>query len=174
MDKADLRKKAKEIRRRLGIQTLSRNAVDKIRNMPDFESAENVLLYYPLADELNFLSLCNCDKNFYLPRIEGDKLLVCPYTCGCELKKSEFKTLEPCSAPVKPKVIDFAIIPCLMADKHGYRLGYGGGFYDRFIPSLREDCVKITVVPQELFVEDLPVEKFDCRVDKIVVLPTPA
>lgn len=159
------------MRRRLDIKVLSSTATAKIRVMPEFLRAKNVFLYYPLADELDFLGLCDCDKNFYLPRIDGGNLQVCPYSCGCELQTSKFRTLEPCSEPVVPQIIDFAIIPCLMADKKGFRLGYGGGFYDRFIPLLREDCVKIAVVPQELFVDELPVEKFDCCVDKVVVLP---
>ncbi len=159
------------MRRRLDIQVLSSTATAKIRVMPEFLRAKNVLLYYPLADEFDFLELCDCDKNFYLPRIDGENLLVCPYSCGCELQTSKFRTLEPCSEPVAPQIIDFAIIPCLMADKKGFRLGYGGGFYDRFIPSLGGDCVKVVAVPQMLLVDELPVEKFDCCVDKVVVLP---
>lgn len=195
MDKQSLRKKAKEIRRGLDIEALSAGFVAQIREMPEFQRAKNVLLYYPLEYELNLLGLCDCEKSFYLPRIDGENLLICPFECrirqrsrvrlavqrggkrrrtafecGCELRKSAFKTLEPCSEPVEPEVIDFAIIPCLMADKRGFRLGYGGGFYDRFIPSLREDCVKIAAVPQELFVDELPVEKFDYRVDLVVNL----
>lgn len=170
MDKQSLRKKAKEIRRGLDIEALSGVAVAKIQEMPEFQRAKNVLLYYPLEYELNFLGVCDCEKNFYLPRIAGENLQICPYSCGCELKKSAFNTLEPCSAPVEPEVIDFAIIPCLMADKKGFRLGYGGGFYDRLIPLLREGCVKIAAVAQELFVENLPVGKFDCSVDVVINL----
>lgn len=170
MDKQSLRKKAKEIRRGLDIEALSGVAVAKIQKMPEFQRAENVLLYYPLPDELDLLGLCDCEKSFYLPRIADENLQICPYACGCELKKSAFNTLEPCSAPVEPEVIDFAIIPCLMADKKGFRLGYGGGFYDRLIPLLREDCVKIAAVAQELFVQNLPVEKFDCSVDVVINL----
>lgn len=170
MDKQELRKYAKGIRRKLDIEGLSRAAVKNILNMPEFQRAKNVLLYYPLEYELNLLGLCDCDKNFYLPRINGENLFVCPYSCGCEMKTSKFKTFEPCTAPVSPQIIDFALIPCLMADKRGFRLGYGGGFYDRFIPNLREDCAKVVVVPQKLFVERLPVEKYDCHVDVVVAL----
>ncbi len=55
-----------------------------------------------------------------------------------------------------------------MADKKLFRLGYGGGFYDRFIPQLRLDCVKIAVVAEQLLVEKLPVEKHDIPMDIIV------
>lgn len=167
-----MRKKARDIRRGLEIEALSAEIVVQIRIMPEFQHAKNVLLYYPLEYELNLMGLCDCDKNFYLPRINGENLLICPYECGCEMEKSVFRTLEPCFEPVAPEIIDFAVIPCLMADKRGYRLGYGGGFYDRFIPSLRKDCVKIVAVPHELFVEELPVDKYDCRVDAVVLPPS--
>ena len=55
-----------------------------------------------------------------------------------------------------------------MADRKNFRLGYGGGFYDRFLPSLSPDCVKIAPVAAELLVEKLPVEGFDIPVDFVV------
>lgn len=168
MDKADLRKKAKDIRRGLDITELSSAIRSQIARMKEFQRAQNVLLYYPLEFELDLLSLCDSKKNFYLPRIEGENLLVCPYECGCELKTSCFKTLEPCSAPVSPEIIDFAIVPCLMADRQHFRLGYGGGFYDKFLPQLRHECVKIAAVANKLIVHELPVEKFDLPVDFVV------
>jgi 5-formyltetrahydrofolate cyclo-ligase len=59
-------------------------------------------------------------------------LEVCPYRIGDNLKKSEFGVLEPLSDNVDAKILDLVIVPALMADKMGYRLGYGGGFYDRY------------------------------------------
>ena len=46
---------------------------------------------------------------------------------------SNFGIKEPCSEPVAPDILDLIIVPALMVDKNGYRLGYGGGFYDRFL-----------------------------------------
>ncbi len=165
MEKKDLRKRAKEIRATLNISVISQKIVEQIVNLPEFMRAENVLLFYPKDVELNLLSLCTLDKNFYLPRIYGNNLLICPYSCEVDMQISKFNTKEPCSEPVSPQLIDFAIIPCLMADKKGYRLGYGGGFYDRLIPQLRDDCIKIVPCPSELFVDRLPIENFDKPVD---------
>ena len=54
-----------------------------------------------------------------------------------------------------------------MADKSGFRLGYGGGFYDRFL--VENNTVK-TILPiaKELIVEELPHEEFDIKIDEII------
>ena len=163
-----MRKSAKEVRRALDINRISEAIGLNIKAMPEFKKAEHVLLYYPVASEINLLELCAENKKFYLPRVRGGELLVCPYDCSVRLEKSSFNILEPCSKPVASTTIDFAIIPCLMADRQKFRLGYGGGFYDRFLPSLREDCVKIAPVAAELLIEALPVESFDIPVDFVV------
>ncbi len=168
MNKIELRKYAKKFRRELDIEALSVEIVEQISLLEEFQAAQNVLFFYPKGAELNMLSLCTTGKNFYLPRVEGETLFVCPYDCNTELRLSEFNVQEPCSAPVDVQLIDFAIIPCLMADKNGFRLGYGGGFYDRFIPSLREDCVKVVPVASSLVSESLPVDDFDIPVDMVI------
>ena len=168
MNKTDLRLKAKELRRNVDVEQASSKIVERIRNLSEYKNAKNVLLFYPKDSELNLLALCFDEKQFYLPKIDEQNLLICPYSCDVEMKLSEFKTLEPCTNPVLPEKIDLAIIPCLMADKGGYRLGYGGGFYDRLIPQLKSDCIKIVPVLSQLIVDELPVEEFDKPVDIII------
>ena len=166
--KKELRKYAKERRATLDLASISAKIVAKIMSMPEFQRAENVLLFHPLKLELNLLALCEGKKKYYLPRIDGDDLLICPYTCGDKLAISKFKTQEPICESISNSKIDFAIIPCLMADKNKYRLGFGKGFYDRLIPKLSPDCVKICPVPESLITENLPHEDFDAKVDFIV------
>ena len=83
------------------------------------------------------------------------------------MQVSKFNTLEPCTAPITPEIIDFAIIPCLMADKQKFRLGYGGGYYDKLIPNLKQNCIKLCALPAKLLQKELPIEHFDQSVDLI-------
>ena len=171
MDKSDFRKIAKETRKKLDIKKLSGEIAVNIENLSEFQKSRNVLLFYPKDDEINLISLCEKyqkQKNFYLPKVKGESLVVCPYYCETELEISKFNIFEPCSEPVSPKIIDFAIIPCLCADKRRYRIGYGGGFYDRFIPELNSDCTKICAVPSVMLYEELDIEPHDISVDYIV------
>ena len=58
--------------------------------------------------------------------------------------ENRFKILEPDSRQeILPAEIDVVFIPLLCFDKHGNRVGYGGGYYDRFLKKTRRSCLKI-------------------------------
>lgn len=165
--KSDLRKKAKCIRKSLSIAEKSTIAIEKIRENTLYIPAKNVLIYYPLRYELNLLALLDDEKNFYLPRVCGENLQICPFKKGDKLVTSSFNICEPCSNFINPRNLDLVVVPALMADKSGFRLGYGGGFYDRFL--VENNAVK-TILPiaKELIVEELPHEEFDIKIDEII------
>lgn len=167
--KIDLRIKAKSIRKDLDISKISSLAVSKIRNVDVYKEAKNVLIFYPMRYEINLLALLDDDKNFYLPKVSDKKLFICPFNKGDKLEKSCFNVNEPCTSPVDPNVLDLVIVPALMVDKCGYRLGYGGGFYDRFL-SENPFLKTIVPIPKELFVEKLPVDNFDKKIDVVVTI----
>ena len=165
--KIDLRLYSKEKRKLLDIIGLSKTAVSNLRCFAPYLQAENVMIYYPTKYELNFMDLVSDDKNFYLPKVSGKNLLVCSYCEDCV--KSVFGVMEPITPPVEPKVLDLVVVPSLMVDESGYRLGYGGGYYDRFLKNL--NAVKtVTVIPKCLFVEKLPREDFDVPIDDVIII----
>lgn len=154
----------------MDISKISSLAIFKIRGTDVYKSAKNVLLFYPMRYEINLLDLLDDDKNFYLPKVCGQKLFICPFKKGDKLEKSAcFNVNEPCTAPVDTNILDLIIVPALMVDKYGNRLGYGGGFYDRFLSD--NPLIKtITPIPKELFVEELPIESLDKKIEYIITL----
>ena len=87
---------------------------------------------------------------------------------GCRLVEGAFKALIPEEgAWVEPEVV---IVPLLAWDARGYRLGYGGGFYDRTLDGLRSRgrvlAVGFAFAGQE--VAEVPIDQFDQRLDAIV------
>ena len=82
--------------------------------------------------------------------------------------ESCFKTLEPDSEPVKKDLIDLVIVPALAVDKNNYRLGYGGGFYDRFLANIK--AKKVVCIPKELVVETIYPESYDVKIDSVIII----
>lgn len=165
-NKTDLRLWVKSVRKNLDISSKSAIIASKIRDLGCYKKAENVMLFYPKTFEIDLRPLLSDDKNFYLPRVCGENLLVCPFEIGDEVKLSEFKICEPCSNPVEPDKLDLVIVPALAVDKNGYRLGYGGGFYDRFLS--KYPVKSLSVVCSEFVLETVHPEKFDIKVDFLV------
>ena len=168
-NKTELRIKAKSIRKNLDISAISAKAVTLIKQHRFYINSSNIMIFYPTKYEINLLTLIADEKNYYLPKVEGEKLLVCPYNKYCKLEKSSFNIFEPCSNPVRTDILNLVIVPALMADNFGYRLGYGGGFYDRFLSDCAPKTKTLTVIPKELLVNKLPREDFDRKIDEIIV-----
>lgn len=166
-NKSELRIIAKDIRKTLPLENLSKKAVEKIRMCNLYCEAQNVMIYYPTLHEINLLELLKDNKNFYLPRVNGVYLDICPYKTGDTLKKSNFGIYEPTNESVECNILDLVIVPALMADSQDYRLGYGGGYYDRF---LCNSFKTIVVIPKELYVEKLPTEQHDKKTDKVIII----
>lgn len=168
-EKKELRKKAKEIRKSLDMEPISEKIVGNIFGLKEYVKSKNIMIFYPLGHEVNLLGLLSDrDKNFFLPRVQGEKLLVCPYKMGDELSLSAFKTQEPITEPVDADILDLIFVPALMVDKHLHRLGYGGGFYDKFLSNHASNATKIVAIPSALMVSKLPSESFDAKIDIVV------
>lgn len=90
------------------------------------------------------------------------------WTPGAVMVQGEFKALIPAEgAWMEPDVL---IVPLLAFDAHGYRLGYGGGFYDRTLEALRARrptlAIGFAFTAQE--VAEVPIDATDQRLDAVV------
>lgn len=165
MNKQALRKWAKSFGKLR--EDASCNLILKLIETNEYKQAKNIMIFYPMKNEVNLLELLkDSSKTFFLPKIDGKNLLCCEYKNGDELCESCFKTLEPKTEGVNKNQIDLVIVPALCCDKSNYRLGYGGGFYDRFLKDFKGKTV--VCLPKELVVENIYPEEFDIPVDLVV------
>lgn len=166
--KEELREQAKQIRSLLQIEKISERIVENLRMVDIYDVAEHIMIFYPLENEINLLPLLDDNKNFYLPKVQGDELLVCPYKKGDELANSKFNTKEPLTEPIDVDILDLVFIPALMVDKNFHRLGYGKGFYDRFLFKKGLKALRIVPISSLLILEELPHDEYDAQFDIIL------
>lgn len=106
-----------------------------------------------------------------LPVMQGKRkpLLMRAWTPGDAMKSAAWGIAEPLDD--KPALDpDIVLVPLLAFDMRGYRLGYGGGFYDRTLQRLRKlkPVVAVGLAYDELRVDAVPVESYDERLDWVL------
>lgn len=170
--KENFRIKAKEIRKTLDIKLISSEIYKKLTALKEYKESTSIFCYYSFRDEIvtqNFFK--DKTKKWYIPKTDKENLLICEYNENY-LVKSKFGVLEPSLENLKEiknkNEIDLIILPALMIDKEGYRLGYGKGYYDKLLNSLDNLPTLISIIPESLLVEKLPVEKHDHKCHIII------
>ncbi|MEO6611289.1 MAG: 5-formyltetrahydrofolate cyclo-ligase [Chitinophagaceae bacterium] len=74
---------------------------------------------------------------------ENGELVAVPTNEETIFTRNKYHIHEPAGALVtEPEEIDMVLVPLLSFDRQGYRVGYGKGFYDRFLANCRKDCIK--------------------------------
>ncbi len=146
--------------------------IDAIELSPEFKKAHTVLLYYPLVDEFDLSSMIisNPDKRWVLPRAIG-KARMLLFEAGdlFSLVDSKYGTKAPPATNklVKVSELDMVIVPALAFNKDSYRLGRGGGYYDRLLSQIPKKCKSVGVCFSELVWDSIPVDKHDIAVKKV-------
>ncbi|MBS1487652.1 MAG: 5-formyltetrahydrofolate cyclo-ligase [Bacteroidetes bacterium] len=79
-----------------------------------------------------------------IPKMDGDRLVNYYFKNRQQLALNPWGIAEPASGEITPpQKIDIVIVPLLAFDESGHRVGYGKGFYDRFLQTCRKDCKRI-------------------------------
>jgi len=129
------------------------------------EKYERIMIYYPISSEPNILDIIN-DKNkkFYLPYCNKENIeprylndLNNLIKDDVNIYSSKIKTTDE---------VEVVIAPAVACNKEFYRLGYGGGYYDRYLQN--KDLVKIVLVYDDLLTDAMFQEPFDIRFDYII------
>lgn len=79
-----------------------------------------------------------------IPKVNGDSMENIYFEEDKQLEKARWNILEPTGGtPTPPELIDLVIVPLLAFDLQGHRVGYGKGYYDRFLKECKPECKKI-------------------------------
>lgn len=132
---------------------------------------ESFFIYYSFGAEADthaiIAKLLSLGKRVYLPRVEGGNMVAVRYF-GKEdgLIKNRFGIFEP-TGQASEEEIEVCVAPLLAVNPQGYRLGYGGGYYDRFFKADKK-VLKIGLGYSLQYAEDFTAETHDEPLDKFI------
>ena len=139
-----------------------------------WQEAGTLLLYYPLADEVDVRPLIQeaigNGKRVLLPLCRGDELELHLYEGEGSLKEGAFGIMEPTGKKFAEKEyssIQLALIPGMAFDRVGHRLGRGKGYYDRILPKLTNARLQGICFPFQLL-DEVPAEPHDISVWEVI------
>jgi 5-formyltetrahydrofolate cyclo-ligase len=112
-----------------------------------------------------------CGKKVVVPKCDPKEKLLSfrTLTDFSQLESVYFGLLEPIieeTSQINPEEIDLLIVPGLAFTRDGFRLGFGGGFYDRFLANFTGKTISLAF--NEQIISHFPIEKFDIPVSKII------
>lgn len=176
LSKQELRKKLLFVRKTV-LKRADKNSsiFASLINMPQFVEAKQVLMYMALDDEVNVDALLDLIKY-------NEKSIAVPYCIDKEgnmdfyyinstddLVLGSYGIREPDITKCK-KVCDFddslILVPAIAFDSNGFRLGYGKGYYDRFLQ--KHSITSVGLCYNSLVLNKLPIDEYDQSVDYIV------
>lgn len=140
---------------------------------PAYRQSETIFIYYSVGDEISTMEIIDdalkSGKTVCVPRCEkGRQMSACAITSPQDLMEESYGIPEPglhCTV-IAPDQLDLCIIPSLACDFEGHRMGYGGGYYDRFLPKTM--AKKMVLCAGDRLMEEIPHEAHDICCDLIV------
>ncbi|MDZ7806808.1 MAG: 5-formyltetrahydrofolate cyclo-ligase [Gracilimonas sp.] len=176
--KSDLRKKVLKEREQFDSliwQKKSKLIVEKVQNLKQFHKAKFIHIYVSMDDRNEVATgalideILDSDRKPVIPvtNFEDGTLTHSLLVDKSDLKKNKWGVREPETVnEFDISRLDLIIIPMAAADRSGNRLGYGKGFYDRFLN--KSKAFKVGLVFSEFLFNEIPTESFDEKLDAII------
>ena len=174
--KNDLRDEQLAKRKKLPItyrKRVEKVLLEKLITLPEYQGSEMIFCYIGMEDEVDtwrFIERFWQDgKRVCVPRvINHEQMEIRELHKQTPLKRSSFGVLEPTnSSPlVAHEDIGLVIVPCVTANLVGDRLGYGGGFYDRFLKN--SQAYSVICLWEKMVYENIPIEEHDVKVEQVI------
>lgn len=177
-NKKQLRKRVLSMRNSLdkdNKNSFDREIFNKLVLSELYNKSMNIFIYISFGSEVEtkdiIMKALDDGKKVYVPKINGEnnemKAINIESLEG--LVENSFGILEPISdVEISKEKIDLIIVPGAVFDKEGNRIGYGGGYYDRYLEAIKDKKNKIALVYDFQIVDYIPSEVHDIKVDYII------
>lgn len=179
--KKELRKNILTRRDQLGnreIESKSTAIMDKLLGTDLFAQANTVMFFLSFGSEVSTFPMIEksleIGKQVVVPKTVREKRQMIPsllLDIENDLTPGMKGILEPkdnCLRPVAPDIISMVVVPGVAFDLNGNRLGYGGGYYDRFFNLLNADTPLVAMAFSCQVLEEIPTGPFDKKVDLLL------
>ena len=152
------------------IKIASNRIRDNLRKIESYRQAKTIGAYYSIGSEVQTQDLLqeilNQGKELALPRVVKDEIVFKKISSFSELEPGNFSVMEPKERCEPVKKFDIILVPAIALTHDGYRLGYGFGFYDRYLHGKKSKKISLTYAKQ--VVKAFPHDSHDVKMDCIV------
>ena len=170
-----MRKQKKEIRKQLKMERenmkpekvaeLSQKICKHILSSDAFQGAQWIFAYYPLENEADVKTVAqaawSCGKKVAFPKVFGDDMQYYQVDSFEEFEPGAFGVMEPPENHLADPVGEvLVLVPGVAFDRQGNRMGFGRGYYDRYL-AFRPDYHRMGIAYSCQVLEEIPVEETD-------------
>ncbi len=152
------------------IKIASSRIRDNLRKLESFRNAKSIGAYYSIGSEVRteevLQEIWNHGINLALPRVEANEIVFRKILKISDIQLGNFSIMEPKDRCDPINNLDIVLVPAIALSRDGYRLGYGFGFYDRYLYGKKSTKIALSYAKQ--VVKSLPHENHDMRMDFIV------
>ncbi len=143
---------------------------ERLKGIQAFYHARTIGVYYPIGSEIPtqdiIWDLLRLGRDVFLPRVVGDKIEFCQIQGFSSLEIGSFDIMEPKKSCPVNNDLDVILVPAVAVSPSGARLGYGHGFYDRFLAENKTVSIVLTLEKQ--IIKNIPNSDHDILIDWIV------
>ena len=175
MDKKELRRQIRELKRAMTseqIDAASARLGELFLNCPQYKEAKTIYGYLPYNQEVRTVPMLEQamrdGKRIAVPKCHGDEMRFIYMDDLSKVEKGYANIPEPIADdPVADDKTALVLMPGMAFTKDGKRMGYGGGFYDKFLAAEPQHPT-VALCYDFQMVEDLPTEDYDIPVDCVL------
>lgn len=179
-NKKELRKEYKMLRNQMDLTNVEKKSkliVEKVIDSDFFVKAKNIMVYVPYKNEVDIRKVFEIAwerrKQILVPKTDSLTKKMEPYVIKSwdELIIGNYNIYEPNNNKKKPFLIDkidVILVPGIIFARDGYRIGYGGGYYDRFFERFKDLPLIVGIAYDFQILDFLPNDNYDYPVSEII------